>query len=100
MLKDGAIKVHRGSRAYALSVIVGTHDIQLECDVNPAIAKGIRQYYKTNSNAQVSNELFVSQLMTLGLREVASHVNNALRSINDDCKLTSLSTFPGLTKKN
>ena len=65
-----------------LRVIVDNIRSSKECeiDVDPNLAKGIKQYYKTHFKTQVSSELFVSQLIAWGLREVALHVSNTMLS--------------------
>lgn len=71
-----------------LKVIADIHSDECEVDVNPSLAKGIKQYYKSNSKTQISGELFVNQLRTWGLNEVASHVANALFPKSDSCKMS------------
>lgn len=70
-----------------LRVIADIRSEECEIDVNPTLAKGIKQYYKANFKTQISSELFISQLTTWGLSEVASHVSNAMLPKNDSCQL-------------
>ncbi len=70
-----------------LRVTADIRSEECEIDVNPTLAKGIKQYYKTHFKTQVSSELFIKQLMIWGLPEVASHVSNAMLPKNDSCQL-------------
>lgn len=72
-----------------LRLVDDTKNEEFAVAIPSSLAKRIKQYYRENSKNPTENESFVSQLKAWGLKQIASHANEALISVpkDDSCRL-------------